>query len=74
MKHKKANRNGNARQRYLAEWQESRMFRSYLNSDYGFKGDAAKLNGYRSWQYRHIPSFERSFVLRGVHYHVIGWR
>ena len=70
---KKYNRHGTARQRYYAEYHENRMLKSYLNSVYEFGGDRAKQNGYRSWQLRFIPSFERRFVLRGVHYYIVRW-
>ena len=69
---RKYNRHGNAKERYLAEWHESRMFKAYLNSTYEFEGDTAKLNGYRSWNLKHVPSFKRNFVFRGVSYFVIG--
>lgn len=68
---KKYNRKGNARERYEAEYHESRMFNAYLNSDWDFNGDTAKLNAYRSWQMRFIPSFIRKLNFKGVGYFVI---
>jgi len=70
-KKKKYNRHGNSKERYLAEWHENRMFKSYLTSDFDFGGDAARLNGYRSWQMKHIPSFERHINWKNVEYFVI---
>ena len=39
-----------ARQRYEKEYRENRIFNSYLNSNFDFGGDAARLNAYHSWQ------------------------
>lgn len=65
---KKYNRRGNAKQRYYAEWRDNRVFNSYLTSKWDFNGDKAQENGYKSWQLKHIPSFERVFIFRGVQY------
>ena len=70
-KKRKYNRHGTARERYLAEYHESRMFKAYLDSTYDFQGDTAKLNGYRSWQLRHIPSFKRVFKFKKVEYFIV---
>jgi len=44
--------NLNTRQRYELEYRECRIFNSYLDSQWDYEGDTARLNAYRSWQMR----------------------